>query len=78
MSLAFTTVSTSLDGPTLGALLAQCERTGRDLSVTIANALASWLANQGAADLPPADIPEGCRGYQWKSLFLPEGTVLRS
>jgi len=79
----FTTVATSLDTPTLTALLAHCERTGDDLSSTIAGAVADWLAVQAdldQCDPRPADQrgPDQCRGYQWKSLFLPEGTLLRS
>jgi hypothetical protein len=37
-------------------------------------AIRHWLAVQRNADAPEAAAP---RGYQWKSLFLPEGTWLR-
>lgn len=76
------TVSTSLDATTLTALLAQCERTGTDLSTTIAHAVASWLASHAAdkgADSTDAVANDAglCRGYQWKTVYLPEGTLLR-
>ena len=79
----FTTVATSLDTTTLTALLAHCERTGEDLSSTIATAVGDWLAGQADPDQPGACRtdqrgPGSCSGYQWKSLFLPEGTLLRS
>jgi hypothetical protein len=79
----FTTVGTSLDTTTLSALLAQCERTGDDLATIIATAVADWLARQADPNQPDACPalqrgPERCCGYQWKSLFLPEGTLLRS
>lgn len=79
----FTTVGTSLDTTTLSALLAQCERTGDDLSTIIATAVTDWLARQADPSQPDACPaaqrgPERCSGYQWKSLFLPEGTLLRS
>jgi hypothetical protein len=47
----------------------------QDLSESIATALERWLAAESEA---PAADPAVVRGYQWKTLFLPEGTVLRS
>lgn len=74
----FTTVSTSLSTSTLTALLAHCELSGADLSATIVHAVEDWLARQSAAG-QPEDMGAGvCRGYQWKTLYLPEGTLLRS
>jgi hypothetical protein len=46
------------------------------LSAAINAAIELWLAEQ--AKLPAGCDPASVRGYQWKSLFLPEGTVLRS
>jgi hypothetical protein len=48
----------------------------KDVSEALNTALEFWLdaKNEG----PPGADPAGIPGYQWKSLFLPEGTVLRS
>ena len=44
---------------------------GRDPSEVVEAALSSWLAAaRGLQDEPP-------RGFQWKQLFLPDGTELR-
>jgi len=48
----------------------------QDISESLATALELWLAADG--ETPAAADPAGMRGYQWKTLFLPEGTVLRS
>jgi hypothetical protein len=49
----------------------------QDISESIAAALELWLATKSEAPPAAADAA-GTRGYQWKTLFLPEGTVLRS
>jgi TPR repeat protein len=51
-------------------------RREKDLTDAITSAINLWLAEQ--AKLHSGSDPAGLRGYQWKSLFLPEGTVLRS
>ncbi|MES2114506.1 MAG: hypothetical protein V4578_05115 [Pseudomonadota bacterium] len=48
----------------------------QDVADVIGTAVDGWLAAQ-LAQQSGADV-HGVRGYQWKSLFLPEGTVLRS
>ncbi|WP_139168724.1 MULTISPECIES: hypothetical protein [unclassified Duganella] len=52
-------------------------RTGsQDLSDAITQAIEFWLAD--LKQFPKTADPDGLHGYQWKCLFLPEGTVLRS
>lgn len=48
---------------------------GRDVEQVVEAALQAWLACSAIAN-PPAAMA-ATRGYQWKSLFLPEGTLLR-
>jgi len=48
----------------------------QDVSEAINAALEFWLDAKAA--LPLGADPANLRGYQWKSVFLPEGTVLRS
>jgi hypothetical protein len=48
----------------------------QDLSEAVTSAIELWLAEQ--ARLQAGADPASVRGYQWKTLFLPEGTVLRS
>lgn len=74
----FTTVSTQLSTTTLLRLIDYQRGLGgsQDISEAINASLEFWLdAKNGEAH--GAD-PTSVRGYQWKSLFLPEGTVLRS
>jgi hypothetical protein len=74
----FTTVTAQLSTDTLLRLIAQLRTRGgsQDVSEALNSALECWLdANNG---LPACTDPAGVRGYQWKSLFLPEGTILRS
>jgi hypothetical protein len=73
----FTTVTLQLPTPTLLRLVEQLNRQGgsQDMSETITKAVESWLDAHNQAS---AAEPSGVRGYQWKSLFLPEGTILRS
>lgn len=74
----FTTVSVQLPTPTLLSLVEQLQRRAgsQDLSEAIAQAVAFWLAD--LKKFPKTADPDGLHGYQWKCLFLPEGTVLRS
>ncbi len=48
---------------------------GRDVEQVVDAALQAWLASAAVAD--PKAAMAATRGYQWKSLFLPEGTLLR-
>lgn len=48
----------------------------QDLSEAVTSAIELWLTEQ--ARLQAGTDPASVRGYQWKTLFLPEGTVLRS
>lgn len=74
----FTTMSVQLPPNTLLRLVGQLHRAGgvQDISEAIATALEFWLDAKSA--LPPGADPANVRGYQWKSLFLPDGTDLRS
>ncbi len=74
----FTTMTAQLSTPTLLRLIEYLRtRSGsKDVSEALNTALEFWLDARN--ELPPGADPTGVRGYQWKSLFLPEGTVLRS
>lgn len=74
----FTTVSVQLPTPILLNLVEQLKRRAgsQDLSEAITQAVEFWLAD--LKQFPKAADPDGLHGYQWKCLFLPEGTVLRS
>ncbi len=48
---------------------------GRSLEQIVDVALKAWLATTAAAH--PEAAAAATRGYQWKSLFLPEGCLLR-
>lgn len=86
----FTTLSVQLPTDTLLKLIEQLRRQGasQDLSEAVTTAVQDWLVthnswpNNGAnscSNGSDAPSPHGhLHGYQWKSLFLPEGTVLRS
>lgn len=71
-------VSLQIDTDILLQLITQLRRLGgsQDLSAAITSAVACWLDD--SAKVAAGADPAGLRGYQWKSLFLPEGTVLRS
>lgn len=73
----FTTVTVQLPTHTMLRLVEHLAQRGgtQDISESIATALELWLAANGA---PTTAAAEAMRGYQWKTLFLPEGTVLRS
>jgi hypothetical protein len=72
------TMTLQVDTDTLLKLIGQLRVRGgsQDLSAAITSAIELWLREQSklAAGCDPASV----RGYQWKTLFLPEGTVLRS
>jgi hypothetical protein len=74
----FTTLSVQLPTDTLLRLVERLKNRGgsQDLSEAITGAVESWL--DGCSDSSHAQDGFGARGYQWKSLFLPEGTILRS
>lgn len=74
----FTTVIAQLAPDTLLRVLQHLQREGQpeSLSTAINTALEFWLdARLELASQTPAARQ---RGYQWKSVFLPEGTILRS
>ena len=72
------TMTLQVDTDTLLQLISVLKIRGgaQDLSSAINSAIVLWLREQSqlAAGCDPASV----RGYQWKSLFLPEGTELRS
>ena len=71
----FTTMTVQLPTHTLLRLVEQLKSRGgsQDLSEAVSNAIQLWL------DAPSKTMEAmDTRGYQWKSLFLPEGTILRS
>jgi hypothetical protein len=74
----FTTMSAQLSTPTLLRLIEylRTRSDSKDVSEALNTALEFWLDAKN--ELPAGADPAGMRGYQWKSLFLPEGTVLRS
>lgn len=72
------TVSLQLDPNTLLKLIRRLSLLdgNQDLSEAVSAAIEFWLAEQ--TKIPDGGDPASVRGYQWKTLFLPEGTVLRS
>lgn len=72
----FTTVTVQLPTHSMLRLVEHLAQRGgtQDISESITTALELWLAANGETLTAAA----GMRGYQWKTLFLPEGTVLRS
>ena len=66
-----------LGTPTRAAVLRMLAATGdrRNLEAIVDEALQLWLQKTACDD--PAAAQAGARGYQWKSLFLAEGTLLR-
>ncbi len=68
------TICIALSAPTLRALLEfQGEGSGVDPAVVADLAIRDWLERQRELEHPGSQ-----RGYRWKSLFLPEGTRLRT
>lgn len=74
----FTTVAAQLSTPILLRLIEylRTRSDSHDVSEALNIALEFWLDAKN--ELPPNADQTGIRGYQWKSLFLPEGTILRS
>ena len=72
------TLTVQLETSTLLKLINRLGELGgeQDLSEGVSSAIEFWLAEQ--AKLSTGCDPASVRGYQWKSVFLPEGTVLRS
>jgi len=73
-----TTVTVQMPTDTLLRLIEKLRRRGgsQDISEAITKAIECWL--EDPARFAPGADPEDMHGYQWKSLFLPEGTVLKS
>ncbi|WP_254451976.1 hypothetical protein [Duganella vulcania] len=71
-------MSVQLPTDTLLKLIEKLRRRGgsQDMSEAMAQAIECWLSDPARFE-PGADL-SGIHGYQWKSLFLPEGTVLKS
>ena len=69
----FATMSVQVSPTTLLALMERLRETGAtiDPAEAVDAAIRLWLA--APSEVPPA----APRGYQWKTLFLPEGTWLR-
>ncbi|WP_348693812.1 hypothetical protein [Duganella fentianensis] len=74
----FTTVIAQLDPDTLLRLIQHLQRNGQspDVNAAINTALKFWLDE--SVKLAPEPSAARQRGYQWKTVFLPEGTLLRS
>jgi hypothetical protein len=72
------TMSLQIDTEVLLRLISQLQIRGgsQDLSAAITSAIELWMREQ--AKLSKGSDPTNLRGYQWKTLFLPEGTELRS
>jgi hypothetical protein len=72
------TVSLQVDTDTLLRLISQLKLRGgtQDLSEVVTSAIELWLREQ--SKLAAGNDPASVRGYQWKTLFLPDGTELRS
>ena len=73
-----TTMTVQMPTDTLLKLIEKLRRRGgsQDVSEAMTLALERWLADPAA--FAPGVDPAGLHGYQWKTLFLPEGTVLKS
>ncbi|WP_332852930.1 hypothetical protein [Duganella sp. S19_KUP01_CR8] len=71
------TLSVQLPSHTLLDMIEQAGLNGesQDPSVIVLAAVELWLAAQQKR--APAAAPAAVHGYQWKSLFLPEGTLVR-
>lgn len=72
------TVTLNVDTDTLLRLISQLKMRGgtQDVSAVVNSAIEFWMREQ--SKLSKGSDPASLRGYQWKSLFLPEGTELRS
>jgi len=72
------TVVVQVDTDTMLRLISHLKVRGgaQDVAEAVDSALTLWLREQ--SQLPFNCDPASVRGYQWKSLFLPEGTEIRS
>jgi len=72
------TVSLQVNTDTLLRLISQLKLRGGtlDIAEAITSAIDLWLREQ--SKLSAGSDPASVRGYQWKTLFLPDGTELRS
>lgn len=72
------TVSVQVDADVMLRLISHLKVRGgaQDVTDAIDSAIDLWFRAQ--AQLPAGCDPASIRGYQWKSLFLPEGTEIRS
>jgi hypothetical protein len=72
------TVSLQVDTDTILRLISQLKLRGGtlDIAEAITSAIDLWLREQ--SKLSAGSDPASVRGYQWKTLFLPDGTELRS
>lgn len=52
-------------------------RPGMKLEAFLMELVRSWMANESDSKEPRIDGP-ALRGFQWKTLFLPDGTILRT
>ena len=73
----FESMVLQLRPPTREAVLRMLAATGdtRRLEAIVDEALQDWLQKTTCAE--PEAAHEAARGYLWKSLFLPDGTLLR-
>ncbi|MBP1203378.1 hypothetical protein JOD97_001392 [Duganella sp. 1411] len=73
-----TTVTVQVPTDTLLHLIEKLRRRGgsQDISEAMTKAVECWL--EDPARFAPGADPADMHGYQWKSLFLPAGTVLKS
>lgn len=72
------TVAVQVDTDAMLRLISHLKVRGgaQDVTEALNGAIDLWLREQ--AQLPFDCDPASVRGYQWKSLFLPEGTEIRS
>nr|WP_315252073.1 hypothetical protein [uncultured Duganella sp.] len=72
------TVAVQVDADTMLRLISHLKVRGgaQDVAEAVDSAITLWLREQ--SQLPFNCDPASVRGYQWKSLFLPEGTEIRS
>lgn len=72
------TVAVQVDADAMLRLISHLKVRGgaQDVTAAIDSAIALWLREQ--SQLPFDCDPANPRGYQWKTLFLPDGTEIRS
>lgn len=73
----FETIALHLNPTTRSAVLRMLHARGdgRSLNAVLEEAVQAWLLKAACDD--PRAAQAAARGYQWKSLFLPEGTCIR-